>query len=138
MKVFFDTNVYVAEALLGGVASELVERTIDIRWRVASSQYVLDEIVRVLVAKLGFSQRLAQLTIDRVRRRTALVTPKRQHHVSADPADSPILSAAVAAGVDLLVTNDAHLLEMNPYQGVRVMSMSDYRQLLINEGHLKP
>lgn len=25
MKVFFDTNVYVAEALLGGIASELVE-----------------------------------------------------------------------------------------------------------------
>lgn len=136
MKVFFDTNVYVAEALLGGVANELVELTIRLRWRIASSEYVVEEIERVLVTKLGFSPRLAKSTCDRVRRHSVLFTSRGRHHVPKDPADSAILDAAVAAGVDVLVTNDAHLLGLNPYRGIRLISMADYRQLLIDHGYL--
>ena len=43
MKVFFDTNVYVAEALLGGGAAQMVAATIESRWRIFTSGYVLDE-----------------------------------------------------------------------------------------------
>ena len=34
MKVFFDTNVYVAEALLGQVAEQLIEATEQASWRI--------------------------------------------------------------------------------------------------------
>jgi len=33
MKVFFDTNVYVAEALLGSAAERMVEATSNASWR---------------------------------------------------------------------------------------------------------
>ena len=48
MKVFFDTNVYVAEAILGGAAEQMVRATLDARWRIYFSQQVLDETGRVL------------------------------------------------------------------------------------------
>jgi predicted nucleic acid-binding protein len=57
VKVFFDTNVYVAEALLRGAAAEMIAATVQARWRISSSAYVLDEVERVLVEKLGFSRR---------------------------------------------------------------------------------
>jgi uncharacterized protein len=137
MKVFFDTNVYVAEALLGGAAEEMLERTVRARWRIIASDYVLDETERVLSEKLGFSRRLARLTRGRIRRRAVSVgTPATGHEVAGDPADSPILRAALAAGADLLVTNDAHLLALNPYQSLKIISMTDYFRLLIDEGHL--
>jgi predicted nucleic acid-binding protein len=69
MKVFFDTNVYVAEALLGGAAEQMVVATTKAGWRILSSQYVLDETRRVLTEKLGFSRRLGHLARERVRRR---------------------------------------------------------------------
>jgi len=53
MKVFFDTNVYVAEALLGGAAERIVAATLEARWRIFSSDYVLDETERVLGEKLA-------------------------------------------------------------------------------------
>lgn len=137
MKVFFDTNVYVAEAILGGAAERMVEATIRARWRILVSDYVVAETRRVLVEKLGFSPRLGDLTQARIRRRARTASaPASRHQVSQDPADTPILAAAIAAGVDMLVTNDAHLLAMNPYQGLRIISMTDYRQVLIDEGHL--
>jgi len=137
MKVFFDTNVYVAEALLGEAPEQMVAATIQAKWRIFCSDYVLDEAQRVLSEKLGFSQRLAQLTRHRCRRRANLVaTPVSRHRVPQDPADSPVLRAAVAAGADLLVTNDAHLLPMNPHEGLRIISMTEYFNLLVNEGQI--
>jgi predicted nucleic acid-binding protein len=56
--------------------------------------------------------------------------------VPQDPEDSPILRAALDTGVDYLVTNDSHLLALNPYESVRIISMADYHQLLIEQGLL--
>jgi len=75
----------------------------------------------------------------RVAQRAALVEPGTSHHeVPGDVADTRILRAAVAAGVDYLVTNDRHLLGLDPYEGVRIISMDQYYQLLANEGHIRP
>ena len=134
MKIFFDANVYVAEALLGGSAELMIAATIAARWRVYCSSHVLDESERVLTEKLGFSPRLARLTCDRARRRSTLVAlAASRHTVPADPGDSPILQAALAAGSDYLVTNDKHLLALNPYESLRIISMTDYFELLKNE-----
>jgi putative PIN family toxin of toxin-antitoxin system len=139
MKVFFDTNVYVAEALLGGAAEQLVAATIKAQWRVFCSGYVLDETERVLTEKLGFSRRVGRLTRNRVRRRTTLVAPAfSRHSVPQDPADSPVLRGAIIAGADLLVTNDSHLLALNPYESLRIISMTEYYDLLVNDGHIAP
>ncbi len=42
----------------------------------------------------------------------------------------PFFKAALAAGADYLVTNDADLLLLSPYEGLRILSMSDYYRLL--------
>ena len=130
MKIFFDTNVYVAEALLGGAAGRMLEATSKASWRIFSSPHVLDEIERVL-ERLGFSRRLALLTRRRARRRATLVEPaSSRHRVPRDPDDSPILQAALEAGADFLVTNDTDLLSLASYEGLRILSMSEYYRLL--------
>jgi len=66
MKVFFDTNVYAAEALLGEAAEQLIKRTLQAAWRIQASTYVLEELERVLTDKLGFQRRLAILSCQRI------------------------------------------------------------------------
>jgi putative PIN family toxin of toxin-antitoxin system len=135
MKVFFDTCVYAAEALLGEGAEQMLEATELASWRMSVSSYLLDELERVLTEQLGFHSRLARLSRQRVAERAVVVdTPASRHSVPGDDTDSPILQAALAAGADYLVTNDAHLLALNRYQGLRIISMTDYIQLLRNEG----
>ncbi|HLW65244.1 MAG TPA: PIN domain-containing protein [Gemmataceae bacterium] len=139
MKVFFDTNVYVAEALLGAAAEEMLAATVQASWRIYASSYQLDELERVLTKQLGFPRRLAQLSRGRIIRRTSMVDPGASHHaVSADVGDTPILAATMAAGVDYLVTNDRHLLALDPYEGVRIVSLAEYYQVLMNEGLTQP
>src|SRR5262249_7233480 len=125
MKVFFDTNVYVAEALLGETAEQLLAATEKAGWRIYATSYLLDELGRVLTEQLQFSRRLAALSRMRIIRRAGLVEPgTSRHQVATDPKDSPILKAALESGVDYLVTNDRHLLDLHPYQGLRIISMA--------------
>lgn len=138
MKVFFDTNVYISEALLGQAAQQIIAATITASWRIYSSDYVLEEIEHVTRDYLGFSHRLAVLSRNRCRRRTIHVPEVTSRHaVAADAADSPILRAAIGAGVDYLVTNDSHLLDLSPYECLRIVSMAEYFDLLVHEGHLQ-
>jgi len=137
MKVFFDTNVYIAEALLGEAAETMLSATHEASWRIYISQTVLDEIERVLVNYLGFSDRLARLTRARCARRAVYVDERRsRHEVPDDPADSPILRASLNSGIDYLVTNDEHLLRLSPYESLRIISMTEYFAMLQDEGRI--
>jgi putative PIN family toxin of toxin-antitoxin system len=137
MKVLFDTNVYVSEALVGGLAESLIEAVLAARWKVFTASYVLDEIERVLHDKLNFSARVAAAARQRARRRCELaVTPSSRHTVASDLNDSPILRTAVGASVDYLVTNDRHLLRMHPYEGIQIVSMHDFAEVLRAQGLL--
>jgi putative PIN family toxin of toxin-antitoxin system len=138
MKVFFDTNVYVAEVLLGEGAEAMIGATAHAAWRIYASTYLLDELERVLTEKFGFSRRLAILSRQRIARRAQPVEPgASRHEVPADVKDSPILRAALAAGADYLVTNDRKLLSLDPYEGLRIISMTDYYRILTAEVLLK-
>lgn len=80
MKVFFDTNVYIAEALLGEMAEQIIGATEQASWRIYASGYLLDELQRVLMDKLKFSCRLAALSRARITRRASLVDPGASRH----------------------------------------------------------
>ena len=89
MKVFFDTNVYVAEAILGRAAEKMIEATQQASWRIFCGDAVLNEVEKVLTQKLGFSRRFALLTQSRVLRRARCVASGAiVHAVPEDPSDS--------------------------------------------------
>lgn len=131
MKVVFDTNVYVAEALGGETARRIVASTERASWRVHISQHIVDEMMNVMIEDLGLSRRSAMLAVVRALRRGRLVEPiPSRHAVPQDAADSEILRTALRAGSDYLVTNDRHLLELHPYEGVQIVTMAEYRRIL--------
>ena len=137
MKIFFDTNVYVAEALRGAGAARMIKATLTGRWRIYFSDYVLDELAKVLTEHIGLSPKLASLAREKISKRSVLVTATASGTVPEDAKDTPVLQAAVACGADYLVSNDRHLLALHPFHGLRIVSMDSYFQLLRNEGLLK-
>ena len=61
-----------------------------------------------------------------------------RHEVPLDVKDTPVLRAALEASVDYLVTNDRHLLDLDPYEGLRIISMTEYHRILVSEGLIRP
>src|SRR4051812_35742456 len=131
MKILFDTNVYISEVLVGGLAERILNTVLNARWKVFVSTYILDEVERVLSDKLGFSARVATMSRVSVRRRAESVdVPASRHQVPGDKKDNAVLQAAVAGGVDYLVTDDRHLLLLHPYEGIRIVSMREFVTVL--------
>jgi len=43
-----------------------------------------------------------------------------------DPKDDKFMELAVAANADFLFSSDQHLLEMDPFRGVRILQLADF------------
>jgi putative PIN family toxin of toxin-antitoxin system len=136
MKIFFDSNVYVAEALLGEGAETIMKAVTHAHWRIYTNQYVIDETAHVLTDYLGKSKQFVALTRKRMSRRAALVEGHSKARVAADPKDTPVLRGALACGAHYLVTNDKHLLALNPFESLQIVSMTTFLALLKQQGLL--
>jgi putative PIN family toxin of toxin-antitoxin system len=51
-----------------------------------------------------------------------------------DPKDNLILECALAGDADLIVSGDAHLLDLNPWRGIAILTPGDYLALKPGEG----
>jgi predicted nucleic acid-binding protein len=48
--------------------------------------------------------------------------------VKGDASDNRIVECAVAAGSDVIVSGDKHLLALGSFRGIEVMTVSDFLQ----------
>ena len=130
MKLFLDANViFAAAATPKGRVQALFEFAALGACELFGSAYVIEEARRNITAKLPgalprFNERLGQLSV------VADVSPALASEVDAQlPAkDAPVLAAAIAAKVELLVTGDRrHFgpLYRQMIQGVLVLPPSE-------------
>lgn len=125
LHVVCDTNVLVSALVADGPPSRLLEEAIDGHIWLLVPELVLDELERVLAAKLGFRLERARAARELL---TQLATerpapPQRAARITGDPADDAILACALKAGADVLATGDRkHLLPLGEHRGVRVLT----------------
>jgi len=135
VKVLFDSNVHVSDAIFGGAAERAVKATLKGRWKVFVCATILAEVHRVIRDKFNRSHAFANLTIQTLRDTAETVDElMSRHRVSGDPDDTPILRAALGANVDFLVTGDAKLLALNPVESVRIITLAEYLRVLQEHG----
>lgn len=103
----------------------MLEEAIDGRIELVLPELVLDELDRVLLDKLGFSEERVR-AVRRLLRRVAETPrgqPQQVEAVTGDPADDAILAWAVESDADVLVSGDQkHLLPIREHRGVRVLT----------------
>ncbi|MBI4444548.1 MAG: hypothetical protein HY645_01460 [Acidobacteria bacterium] len=54
------------------------------------------------------------------------VTPQGRLKVADDPDDNRILECSVQAEARILVTGDQHLLKLNPFRGIRIVTARQF------------
>ena len=122
MLVVLDTNVLVSGlAYAGGPPGRLVTAWRGGAFRIASSDFALRELTRVLPrmsARTGMSPMDLRDFLDSFRATAVWVEPGADIMAQAqasglrDPNDVPILAALIASGADCLVSGDKDLLAL--------------------------
>lgn len=136
MRVVLDTNTVISGLLWDGPASHLLVAARQQQIELITSAVLLDELLDVL-PRQKFSRKLqaAGLTVPQLVHRYGLLA--RQvipaditARVAADPDDDAVLACALAAGAELIVTGDAHILTVKHYHGIQIVSASQALQHL--------
>jgi putative PIN family toxin of toxin-antitoxin system len=131
VKVVLDSNIYISDALFDALAEKAVNAAIDGQFSAYVSEFILNEVRKVLVADFGTTRRFAALTIKRIGR-IARVVPTRGYRFPdlSDQSDHPILETAINCSADYLVTGDKRLLGLSPFRGIRIIGLREFCNLL--------
>lgn len=126
LRVLFDTNVLVSAVLRGGVPGRILEAARDGSVTGVVSLHILGEFRDVLTRpRLGVDTTLADALAEEVAGFCEVVAVEHAGESgSADPADDPVVEAAILGRVDVVVTGDAHLLVLE-VPGLRFIRPAD-------------
>lgn len=127
MRVVLDTNVVVSALVWGGVPYMLLQAATDGDIELCTSPVLLAELREVL-ARGHLASRLAEkhssvdeaiaLYGELAIAASPLAVPRV---VPNDADDDHVIAAALAANAQLIVSGDKHLLDMERYQGIRIV-----------------
>ena len=126
MKVFLDTNVLVSAFTTRGACADLFREVLEAH-DLLTSDRVLKELQRVLTERFDVPAAVVRDTLRLLRGHHVHETPPRPLGPPVrDPDDVWILSAAIDARADVLVTGDKDLVVLNPFAGIPIMTPADY------------
>lgn len=132
MRAVLDTGVLVS-ALISrqGTTGAVLQALRDARFRAIYSIEILVEIIDVLGRepfRTKYHIEVDDITvlINLVRLRGELVTPGRRIQACRDPNDDKFLEAALAGKADCVVSGDADLLVLTPFEDIPIMRPAEF------------
>lgn len=131
MKVVFDTNVLIAAFLTEGICSKILRRGRKRQFHLITCPFILQEFENVLINKFSATKKESQRALKIVSEAVKAVMHPTAGVIGVcrDPDDDAILSCALAAGADYLVTGDADLLELRNFKGIMIIAPRDFELL---------
>jgi len=128
VRLVLDTNTALSGLLWGGTPGRLIDTAQTGRVELASTAALLAELQGVL-SREKFARQLAHRRItvadvfDGYAAMVSIVLPAViVPTIARDPADDHVLAAALAAHADLIVSGDAHLLDLKSFQGIDIVT----------------
>ena len=141
MRVVLDVNVWVS-ALISrlGAPARIVAHWQAEEFEVAISPAILRELDRVLnyprlQEHYHLPEKQVQGFLRLVTRQATEVAPSQPiHAIERDSTDNRHLECALAAGAEVIVSGDRHLLELGQYEGVQILTPAGFLALLQLQG----
>jgi uncharacterized protein len=132
VRVVVDTNVLISALLYGGLPEQIILAGLRGEVKILTSILLLEELERVLAKKFRLDPSFVKDSVDLMRDIAELVEGKSYLKVIQKPeGDNRVLECAVDGKADFVVTGDTkHLLPLREYQGIRILSPSEFVRLL--------
>ena len=135
MKIVCDTNVLVSGILFGGHCRRILSMTARGNVTIATSPTLLREAENVLLrSKFGLQPDQVSKVVALFHDTFELVHPScRVNVIVTDPADNAVLETASAASADAIVSGDKHLLDLKEWNGIRILSPTEFVEKMIGQ-----
>ncbi len=129
--VVLDTNIFISAVFWEGKPYIVVKKAINQEIIVFISNYIIDEIRKVLVRDFNLEKQEIEDIVNAVLYFTHLIEPKESVTViKDDPKDDKILDCAVACNADFIVSQDNHLLNLKSFRNIKIVSPEEFLKTL--------
>ena len=131
-KVVIDTHVFVSGLTFKGKPREIL----DLVWRgdieACISSFIFKELEETLKKNFSWDRDQIKHTIEKIKAKTFLIQPKNKVSViKENDDDNRILECAIEGRVQFLISGDRkHLLPLEEYQGIKILSPAEFLKLL--------
>ena len=126
IRVVVDSNIYVSALLFGGKPRQVIalgeSRLLDIY----SSEPIKNEVEHVLRDKFRWSKERVAAATGYLWSLSRPVDPQFTVSDCRDPDDNRVLECAIEAKAAFIVTGDQHLLDLDPYRGIAILSPREF------------
>jgi putative PIN family toxin of toxin-antitoxin system len=135
LRVVLDTNVFVSAIISDGKSRDLLKLGIAKQFSIVTSDLILKELVVVLHRpKFKTSQDEVQRVIAALMRTAEVVNVKSKFKaVKEDPKDDMVVETAYDGNADMIVTGDSHLLALNTFKEIKIVSVEQMLSCLKGE-----
>jgi uncharacterized protein len=129
----FDTNALISAFLIKNSTSDLAFRKSMTLGKLAISDSLMSEFLEVLwrpkFDKYFSSDERANV-VDQIERYSIPFVTIEEIGECEDPDDNRILELAIASNATLIISGDPHLLKLNPFRKIPIISASDFLKSL--------
>jgi len=128
VRIVLDTNVVFSGLLWQGTAHRLLTAIRQLpETKLFISVALFEELADVLsrpqsLKRLAKIQKSAKNVLDDYSSIVEFVEPAAISPTSVDPDDDAILGCALAAGADVIVSGDHHLLNLKHFRGIDIVT----------------
>lgn len=134
MRVVIDTNIIVS-GYLGGSLEAIIVAWKSGKFTLIVSAAVVNEYHAVLKRPKFKIERaelddFSALLLDKAE---FVIPVEKINAISADPSDNKFLEAAIAGSASLIVSGDGHLLELEIFRDIPIISARDFIEQLRNQ-----
>ena len=132
VRIVVDTKVMVSALLWEGAPHEILKWAEADQVTLCFTQPMLDELIEVL-ERPKFKRRLQQretsmheITVGLLPLVELYMPVAASGSVAIDPDDEIFIACALSAGATVLVSGDAHLLNVKQYEKIKIMTPVDF------------
>ena len=128
MKIILDTNVLISGIFFKGPPYQILKMWRDGEVDLISSEEIFQEYLSVC-ERLHEKYPIIDFKeiIDLIAINAHFYEQKNiNQQITADPDDDKFITCALAAGVKLIISGDKHLLDVNGYQEIQVITPAEF------------
>lgn len=131
-KVVLDTNTLISAIVFGGKPREVLEAAIKGHIQLVLTEKIIEEMREVLEGKkFQYPKEITDLIIHELEALVEIVKPKHKITViDKDPEDNRVLECAQESQADYIVSGDEHLLELENFEGSKIVTAEEILEIL--------
>ncbi len=132
LRVVLDTNVLVSALISDGKPRELFRKGIENQFLIVTSDPMLKELSRVL-GRSKFKtnpDEIRRITLALLNSAEVVDVKTKLKVVKEDPKDDIVIETAYDGHADFIVTGDGHLLELESFKGIEIITVEKALKLL--------